>query len=192
MTSRMPDDPLCLAVIGRLKAKMPKFQADHFPDDPDAFPWAKKEQSLFVGYDGSSFSDAESLDPISQSEDVRFAVTVVCRGLRGAFSVDDALKQVRRALLGWRPRRLVQENPLPAPKVVQLTGHGPCLLNSVQFIKQDQGIWIYAVQFRVATVVVSDSTDDEIADPDVSGGRYGDQSERSTDIEDPDPPEEEP
>lgn len=159
-------EELCHAVVARLKSKLPGLSAEYFPDSPERYPWAGKDKTLLVGYEGSTFGEVQSLAPQSCDEAVDLSVTVLVRSLRGPFGVSQVLAQVRRALFGWRPIKSVVTPSGGGPvTTIEPIGFRPIVPLAVKYAGEDQGSWRYVHTFRASTVAVADVEDPDFVGP---------------------------
>lgn len=168
-------ETLCNAVVARLRAKLPGFAAEYFPDAPARYPWGGKDKTLLVGFEGSAFGPVESLDPPSSDEAVDFSVTVIVRSLRGPFGVSETLANVRKALFGWRPVQSVTVGPVTT---IEPLGFRPIVPTKTAFAGEDNGVWRYVAIYRASMVAVADVTDPNLIGPPLA----------EVEFKEPDPP----
>jgi hypothetical protein len=149
------------AVVDRLKAVMvPTYEVDHFPDAPDRYPFAAQSQTLLVAYERSTYGDPLSAAPMHVMRDGEVTVTLVLRSLRGPTGVVETIQAVTRALFGWRVAQRVEtpaEDPEDPPVVTWVPlGSEPMVPTGDAFVGEKDGVWRWAVTFRVRTPVVED------------------------------------
>lgn len=150
-------EQLLTAVVQRLRATLPTFSVEPYPDDDSRFQWAGKSQHLLVAPEGSTFApEPMSLDPLSIDEAVRFSVTVLVRSLRGDVGAVTTLQNIRSALLGWSPVLHIAQ-PGDEPEVVQPLGFGPVVPERSGFVSEKQGTWRWVIAFRAPTVAVAET-----------------------------------
>jgi hypothetical protein len=128
------------AVAGRLKAKLPQFAVEFFPDRPADYRLNHPVGALLVSYAGSRYGDLIDIAYVAQARTLAVTITVVMRQLNGRGGAVDAVDAARLALLGWRP-----------PDCQQLTAASETYLGEVA------GLWQYALNLRTETVVVEDT-----------------------------------
>jgi hypothetical protein len=128
------------AIAGRLKAKLPQFAVEFFPDKPRDYRLNHPRGALLVSYTGSRYGDLIDIAYVAQERTLVVTVTVVMRQLNGRGGAIDAVDAARLALLGWRP-----------PDCQQLTAA------SETFLGETAGLWQYALNLRTETLAVEDT-----------------------------------
>lgn len=143
-------EELLTAVAQRLRAQLPAFVVDAYPDDEARFAWSGASRHLLVAPEGSTFGEPASHDPLHVEETVRLSVTVLVRSLRGELGAVTALTAIRRALFGWRAE-------LSLPEGSTRLGFGPLVPERSGFVSERQGVWRWVITFRASTVAVAES-----------------------------------
>lgn len=157
---------LCNAVVERLRATMPGYKVDHFPDTPrDLLRFAGKSEALFVSYEGSVDGELLSIDPLSADRTVELAVNIVVRSLVGPKGASETIEAVRGNLFGWQPTVTVP--PVPPAEEATIESLGFMRLVPVRdgFVAEDNGTWRFVVVFRTTTVSVANAVDPNLAGP---------------------------
>jgi len=110
-----------------------------FPDDAGDFDMAGYDMAALVHYAGSTFDAPAGLsEPGRQGRDVRFAVLLYVRGLRGPAGSYQALQHIRQAV---QNRRFC--NALPARLVAE------------RLAGEEAGIWQWEVEVSIPTPAVA-------------------------------------
>jgi phage gp37-like protein len=120
------------ALIARLKSKVPQLQVDSFPDKPSEFRLLHPKGAILVRYQGSKYSEPQTMGAVVQGRAVEFDIILVMRNLRDHAGIYAHLDAVRLALTGYR---------VPGCEKFYLTRE--------EFIDETDGIWQYGI--RVAT-----------------------------------------
>lgn len=148
-------DDLNQAVVDRLKATMPAFKVDHFPEDIARYPFNSARHELLVSYGRSTYGAAKSFAPLHVDQEAEVAVTLLTSSLRGPLGVLETIRDVRRHLFGWRPARLEVAGDPPAPTWV-LLGGSPLVPTGDRFVGEEQGVWRWSITFTTTFPVVED------------------------------------
>lgn len=135
-------DALANAIVARLKARFPRFKVDHFPDVPERHPFASATRELLVAYEGSTFGEPQSMDPVYCDRAVEWGVTLLVRSLRGPDGAQTMIEEVRKALMGWR-----------APQ-----GGQRFMPTGDRFVSEENGVWRFLISFRVTVPSVGETT----------------------------------
>lgn len=143
------------AVVDRLKAAMPSFKVDHFPEVVDRYPFNKARHELLVSYGRSTYSSAKSFSPLHVDQEAEVAVTLLTRSLRGPLGVLETIRDVRRHLFGWRPALLVSAGDPPVSSWQPLGG-SPLIPTGDRFVGEEQGVWRWSITFTTTFPVVED------------------------------------
>ncbi len=129
------------SIIERLKTIFPEVLVQGFPDKPSEFILLHPIGALLVHYQGSNYTNSESLGCIVQDNKKEFSITVVTRNLRfnqGAYEYIDNVKSV---LTGFQPDECSKLMP-----------------TKDFFISENSGIWQYGVNFTLTTTNIQTST----------------------------------
>lgn len=122
------------SIIEKLKITFPEVLVQGFPDKPSEFILLHPIGALLVHYQGSNYTNSQSLGFVVQDNKKEFSVTVVTRNLRfnqGAYEYIDSVKSV---LTGFQPDECSQLMP-----------------TKDFFISENSGIWQYGVNFTLTT-----------------------------------------
>jgi len=131
------------AIIERLKSKITDLLVEGYPDDPESYKLLHPKGALLVRYSNSTYSDPDSMGVVSQDRKMEFEVNVVARNLKnrkdkearaGAY---EYLEAVRYALAGFK-----------------ISGINKMFPTRDGFVKEEGGIWVYAMAFATSTVAV--------------------------------------
>ncbi len=110
-----------------------------FPDDAGDFDLARYELAALVHYAGSRFDAPRSLsEPGRQDRDLRFAVLLYVRGLRGPAGSYAALESIRQALQNRR-----------------FAGSLPARMVADRLAGEEAGIWQWEVEVSVPAPAVA-------------------------------------
>ncbi len=138
-------------IIQQLQGQITDLLVEGYPDEPETFKLLHPKGALLVRYLGSDFEDPEAGDFISQERKMLFEVNVVARNLRQKYDPSpragayEYLEAVRNALTGFQPEGQRKLFPL----------HD-------SFVKEEEGIWIYALRFVCPTFAVELSEDETL------------------------------
>lgn len=139
------------AVIDRLKTELPGFVVEHFPDSPERYAFKAARNTLLVSYESSSYAAPESLAPLSVERTGLLGVTLLTRSLTGERGVVASVEGIIKALFGWRPARLVDDE-------LVMLGASPLVPVRDAFVAEDNGLWRWVVEFSLRTTVVAKTT----------------------------------
>jgi hypothetical protein len=138
-------DALASSMVRRLKAQMPVWTVEDFPNAPERYNFCHQTSTLLVAFEGSTYSDPYALSPMAADREVEMSVTVLARQLRGNLSITGAFELIRKALFGWRP---TTEDDKPI-------GFGAMRPTRESFVGEEQGVWRYVVVYRSALPTVA-------------------------------------
>ena len=139
------------AVIERLKAAMPGYVVELFPDAPDRYAFKSARHALLVSYESSSYAAPDSLAPLSVERTGLVGVTLLTRSLTGERGVVASVEGIVKALFGWRPSRWVEDE-------LVFLGASPMVPVRDAFVAEDNGLWRWVVEFSLRTTVVASTT----------------------------------
>lgn len=128
------------ATVKRLQLKLPGLAVEYFPEKPEGYRLNHPKGALLVSYAGSRYDETKDITYVAQPRALRLAITVMMRQLHGRDGAVEAVDNVRRALLGWRP---------PDCRKAQITAD--------KYLGETAGIWQYAVDFAAQAMVVEDT-----------------------------------
>lgn len=116
------------AVIERLKAKLPDFAVEYFPDKPEEYRLNHPKGALLVQYLRSQYAAPDDCEAVIQERKAEIAIAIMARQLRGRDGAVYTVDRVEAALMGfrlqaWKPFRLVEN----------------------RFIREQAGLWTYLV-----------------------------------------------
>lgn len=114
--------------MARLKAKLPDFAVEFFPDNPEEYRLNHPKGALLVQYLRSRYAEQDDCDAVVQERKAEVAIVVMVRQLRGRDGAVATIDRVEAAMMGyrvsgWRPFRLVEN----------------------RFIREKAGLWSYVV-----------------------------------------------
>jgi hypothetical protein len=138
----------------RLKAKItdefdqPELEVDSFPENFKQYltSFSHPKGAILVTYKSSGFSAPEGLGAISQKETIDFAVILLLR----IFKSDEAhpyIEKIKNALKGY-----------------QIPGCTKIYPKKIDFLDEDFGTWIYALEFALSTtdIEIMEETSDPV------------------------------
>ena len=137
---------LAKAIVERLKDQLPGWDVDDFPNAPDRYGWAHQSQTLLVGFEGTTYGEPESLDPMSVTRELDMGVTILCRSLHGNLSIASALEDIRKTLMGWRP---LDADGVP----IGIRSLRPL---SERFVDEVEGVYRFVALYRGATTCAAE------------------------------------
>ena len=126
--------PILTAVRDHLQTALPEYAVELFPDRPDSYRFIHPKGAVLVGYQGSRFTQLESLGMIAQQRDITLHLTVFGRGLHHDGAALDLLDAVRLAIVGYTPPDCL-----------------PCHLLAEAFLSEDGGAWQYELRAQTET-----------------------------------------
>lgn len=128
------------AIVDRLKAKIDVIPTEPLPIDIKQSPLRHQLGRYLVSYVGGNAGDVLDTfgDEIAQDRQMRFAVTVQARSLKGHEGAYTYIEAAIAALVGLKIRGF------PAP----------LRLVSERWIDLEAGVWSYVLQFATRTVLV--------------------------------------
>lgn len=122
------------SIIEKLKTSFPEVLVQGFPEKPSEFILLHPIGALLVHYQGSNYTNSESLGCIVQNNKKEFAITVVTRNLRNNQGAYEFIDNVKSVLSGFQPDECSQLMP-----------------TKDYFISENGGIWQYGVNFTLTT-----------------------------------------
>lgn len=122
------------SIIEKLKTSFPEVLVQGFPEKPSEFILLHPIGALLVHYQGSNYTNSESLGYIVQNNKKEFAITVVTRNLRNNQGAYEFIDNVKAVLSGFQPDECSQLMP-----------------TKDYFISENGGIWQYGVNFTLTT-----------------------------------------
>ena len=121
-------------IIARLKNVFPEVLVEGFPDKPSEFILLHPIGALLIHYQGSNYSNTESLSFVTQENKKEFSITIVTRNLRSNNGAYEYLDKVKAALSGF--------------SIDECTSLLP---TKDYFISENTGIWQYGINFTLKT-----------------------------------------
>lgn len=121
-------------IINRLKSAFHDVLVEGFPDKPSEFVLLHPTGALLVHYQGSNYSNTNSLACVTQETKQEFAITIVTRNLRSNDGAYQYLDKIKRVLTGY--------------SFPQCT---PLIPTKDYFISENSGIWQYGINFSLTT-----------------------------------------
>jgi hypothetical protein len=128
------------AIAARLRAKLPQFAVEFFPDKPLEYRLNHARGALLVSYAGGRYSAPVDVEYVAQPRELRVTVTVVVRQLNGRGGAVDTVEGARMALLGWRPPDCQKMRAV-----------------SETYLGERAGLWQYALDMSTFAVVIEDA-----------------------------------
>lgn len=129
------------SIIERLKTEFPEVLVQGFPDKPSEFILLHSIGALLVHYQGSNYTNSESLGCIVQDNKKEFSITIVTRNLRANQGAYEYLDKVKVVLTGF-----------------QIDECSKLMPTKDFFISENSGIWQYGVNFTLTTTNIQTST----------------------------------
>ena len=127
------------SIIEKLKLEFPEVLVQSFPDKPSEFILLHPIGALLVHYQGSNYSNSNTLGYISQENKKEFSITIVTRNLRENQGSYEYLDKVKNILTGFQPDECSRLMP-----------------TKDFFISENKGIWQYGINFSLTTSNVQD------------------------------------
>lgn len=127
------------SIINKLKTDFPEVLVEGFPDKPSEFILLHSIGALLVHYQGSNYTNSESLGYIVQDNKKEFSITIVTRNLRANQGAYEYLDKVKAALTGFRVDECTKLMP-----------------TKDFFISENGGIWQYGINFTLTTTNIQD------------------------------------
>ncbi len=126
-------------MIRALKEELPSTAyAAVFPDDPGRFDMAQYDMAVLVHYAGARYGGEGLSHPGQERRDMRFAVLVFVRSLRGAGGSYEVLEIIRKALQNRR-----------------FAGAEPARALAEQLQEESAGVWRWEMEFSVPAPAVA-------------------------------------
>lgn len=122
------------SIIEKLKTSFTEVLVQGFPEKPSEFILLHPIGALLVHYQGSNYTNSESLGCIVQNNKKEFAITIVTRNLRNNQGAYEFIDNVKSILSGFQPDECSQLMP-----------------TKDYFISENGGIWQYGVNFTLTT-----------------------------------------
>lgn len=122
------------SIIEKLKTSFTEVLVQGFPEKPSEFILLHPIGALLVHYQGSNYTNSESLGCIVQNNKKEFAITIVTRNLRNNQGAYEFIDNVKSILSGFQPVECSQLMP-----------------TKDYFISENGGIWQYGVNFTLTT-----------------------------------------
>jgi len=126
-------------IIEKLKTSFPEVLVQGFPDKPSEFILLHSIGALLVHYQGSNYTNSQSLGYITQENKKEFAITVVTRNLRFNDGAYEYIDKVKAVLTGFEPDE--------CSKLIPVKDY---------FISENKGIWQYGINFSLTTNNIQD------------------------------------
>lgn len=134
------------AAIARLKAYVrPALAVEYFPERPADYRLNHPVGALLVSFPGARYSRPLDTDAVVQERELRLSVAVVMRQLNGRDGAVAVVDRVRTALVGWRAPDCQKTRAL-----------------AETFLGEKAGLWQYAVDVAMQTMVVEDLAEPEL------------------------------
>ena len=151
----MITDEVLDAITARLKLRTASLHLDceHFPDDPDNYPFASRAMTLLVAPENTQYANPMSMNGLAQEGNSTVSVTSLVRGLRGTDGATGVLTQVRRALHGWEPTKIEGEGE---EAVSTYLGWSRMVLIDERFVSQENGVWRFVSRFSTNAIAVAE------------------------------------
>lgn len=127
------------SIITKLKTDFPEVLVEGFPDKPSEFILLHSIGALLVHYQGSNYTNSESLGYIVQDNKKEFSITIVTRNLRANQGAYEYLDKVKAALTGFQVDECTKLMP-----------------TKDFFISENGGIWQYGINFTLTTTNIQD------------------------------------
>lgn len=127
------------SIIDKLKKDFPEVLVEGFPDKPSEFILLHSIGALLVHYQGSNYTNSESLGYIVQDNKKEFSITIVTRNLRANQGAYEYLDKVKAALTGFQVDECTKLMP-----------------TKDFFISENGGIWQYGINFTLTTTNIQD------------------------------------
>lgn len=127
------------SIIDKLKINFPEVLVEGFPDKPSEFILLHSIGALLVHYQGSNYSNSESLGCIVQDNKKEFSITIVTRNLRANQGAYEYLDKVKAVLTGFQVDECTKLMP-----------------TKDFFISENGGIWQYGINFALNTTNIQD------------------------------------
>ena len=127
------------SIITKLKTDFPEVLVQGFPDKPSEFILLHSIGALLVHYQGSNYTNSESLGCIVQDNKKEFSITIVTRNLRANQGAYEYLDKVKAVLTGF-----------------QIDECSKLMPTKDFFISENSGIWQYGVNFTLTTTNIQD------------------------------------
>ena len=121
-------------IISQLQANITELKIEGFPENSSKYTLLHPKGAILVHFKGSSYEKPEEKSFIQQVSALNFGLTLIIKGLRdkdGAYSYIDT---VISALTGYTP-----------------TGCGKMYPIDTDFLKEEDGLWKYSLNFTVPT-----------------------------------------
>lgn len=128
-----------------LSAQLPDLSVEYFPDSPADYRLNHPVGALLISYTGSKFDTTVDTEFVVQTRRLTVTVTAVVRQLNGKDGAVGVLDRLRTALIGKRP-----------PDCSKLS------IGEERFLSENAGLWQYAADFTMTTVVVEDNETDQL------------------------------
>lgn len=126
--------PIVDALSAHIQAALPQVLVEVFPERPSEYSFMHPNGVVLVGYQGSRFTQIESLSPIAQQRDITLDLTVIGTGWHGDEGALALLDEVRLAVVGYAPPNCQ-----------------PCHLGEERFLAEDAGAWLYRLSVHTET-----------------------------------------
>lgn len=123
------------SIIDKLKTEFPELLVEGFPDKPSEFILLHQIGALLIHYQGSNFSNSDSLGYVFQTNKKEFSITLVTRNLHSNNGAYEYLDKVRMVLTGFQPDECSKLMPVKD-----------------FFISENKGIWQYGINFSLTSV----------------------------------------
>lgn len=127
------------SIIDKLKTDFPEVLVEGFPDKPSEFILLHSIGALLVHYQGSNYTNSESLGYIVQDNKKEFSITIVTRNLRANQGAYEYLDKVKAALTAFQVDECTKLMP-----------------TKDFFISENGGIWQYGINFTLTTTNIQD------------------------------------
>lgn len=143
------------AIAARLKVRTADLRLDveHFPDNPDNYPFASRAMTLLVAPEVTQYAPPSSINGLAQEGTSTVSVTSLVRGLRGTDGATGVLTKVRRALHGWEPTKIEGAEP---EVVSTYLGWTRMMLVDERFVSQENGVWRFVSRFSTKATAVAE------------------------------------
>jgi len=127
------------SIIKELKTTFPEVLVQGFPEKPSEFILLHSVGALLVHYQGSNYTNSQSLGYIVQDNKKEFSITIVTRNLRANQGAYEYLDKVKATLTGFQIDECTKLMP-----------------TKDFFISENGGIWQYGINFTLTTTNIQD------------------------------------
>ena len=109
-------------------------KVEGFPDNPGEYKLLHPKGAILVSFNNSSYTSPESFEFIQQVRTLEIGLTLIIKGLRDKNGAYIYLDLINDTLTGFKPTGCTQMYPV-----------------SDSFLTEDNGLWQYALSYRMTT-----------------------------------------